>query len=361
MKRLSHQFLGISITFALVASACSDEKMKIEEAPAREATDAAAPAVDAGPSVDASARVAVAFDPRKAELPEGLAIDGDTAYIGLAITGEIVKVDLRTGARVPFGRVPFPVAVDGRPGGVVTGLAIDLEKNVYATLDVTPPQGDAGSTDAGAGPVTGIYKIPPAGGVAALFARSPELVYPNGMSLVGSDLFVTDSIVGAVFKVDLRTGGVAKWVQDETLLPKADNCGPSNVRLGANGIARVDNAFFVSNTDRAQIVRVPIDGSGNPGPPVVFLGPDCARLFGVDDVRGLDTGELAYAVNYANTVEAVAPDGRIRTLLKGSPLDGPASLEVHGPAKRLVVTNSAFATFFSNTNPAPSLVSFPWN
>ena len=368
MNNVSHRFSKISLLLALVVAAgaaCSDADKKLDGATDAGALDASRPTdasnpTDAPTSVDASAGVAITFDPAKAELPEGLALDGNTAYVGLALTGEIVKVDVVTGARSPFGRVLVPEAIGGRPGAVVTGLAIDSDKNVYATLDVTPSPADAGPADAGEGPVTGIYKLSKAGGVATLFAKSPELVFPNGMAIVGSSLFVTDSVVGAVFIVNLQTGAVVKWVQNEVLLPKPDNCGPSSVRLGANGIARVGDAFFVSNTDRAQIVRVPVDAAGKAGAPTIFLGPDCARLFGVDDVRGLDTGELAYAVNYANKVEAVSPEGRIRTLFSGPPLDGPASLEVYEPTKRLVVTNSAFATFFSNANPAPSLVTVPW-
>jgi hypothetical protein len=304
---------------------------------------------------DPNARITrtVAFDPARFELPEGLAIDGDVAYVGLALTGEVVRVDLKTGVRTPFGQVPMPPMAGDRPGGVVTGLAVDGARNVYATLDVTAPPPDASPA-----PVTGIYRITPAGGIGELFASSPAMIFPNGMAVDGGALYVTDSQSGSVFKVSLATGAVNNWLAHDTLKPLPDNCGPASVRLGANGITLTGDALFVSNTDRAHIVRIPIEKpSGAAGLPSIVLGPDCAGLFGLDDLRALPTGDLVFAVNYGNRIGTFSPtSGAVRTLYAGAPLDGPASLELRPMPLELLVTNSAFGTYFGGMSAKPSLV-----
>jgi hypothetical protein len=66
-------------------------------------------------------------------------------------------------------------------------------------------------------------------------------------------------------------------------------------------------------------------------------------------------GELVYAVNDDNRVDLAGKNGTTRTLAEGEPLDGPASLEVLDAPLRIVITNSAFGSFFTNQNPSPSL------
>src|SRR5262245_30008073 len=50
------------------------------------------------------------LDPQQGELPEGLALapGGDTAFVGLALTGQILAVDLETGDSQAFGSIPAP-------------------------------------------------------------------------------------------------------------------------------------------------------------------------------------------------------------------------------------------------------------
>lgn len=110
-------------------------------------------------------------------------------------------------------------------------------------------------------PQTGIYRIDAEGGDAELFTADDDMRFPDGVYVEGDSLFVTDSLGGAVFQVALADGAVTRWVQHEELLPLADNCGPAAVRLGANGIVKVGDAFYVANTHRAQIVKIPVTSS----------------------------------------------------------------------------------------------------
>ena len=53
------------------------------------------------------------FDPAAGGLPEGLAVRGNTAYVGMAPTGEIRTVDLQSGVSRSFATLPHPVPNSG--------------------------------------------------------------------------------------------------------------------------------------------------------------------------------------------------------------------------------------------------------
>lgn len=348
--------LLISSLVLTLSLACSDDDPEPVQPDAGTSDPDAGSSEPDGSSVDVDAApeslvdIVAEFAPAANELPEGLALGDGFAYVGLAFSGQILKVDLADGSREPFGQVLLPPPVNNMPAGTVTGMAVDAAGNIYAALDI--------STPAPGSPIPGIYRISAAGGNAELFASDKAMIFPNGLYIDGDILYVTDSIAGAVFAVALEDGSVTQWAQSNELLPLPDNCGPAAVRLGANGIVKLNDAFYVANTDRAQIVRIPADPrTGQAGTPERFLGPDCDSLFGLDDIRATAGGDLVYAVNYKNRVDRVTQDGVVETLAQGAPLDGPASIEVlEGAPRRLVVTNSAFGSFFSQMNPAPSLV-----
>jgi hypothetical protein len=338
---------------ALLPAACDDSDPPDgapDAAPAPTPDAAPAPTPDAAPAPGVRVDVTAEFDVARMELPEGLALADGVAYVGLAFTGEILRIDLEIGARESFGRVAMPPPANDMPAATLTGLAIDGEGTLYATLDVSVP------SDIPEAPQTGIYRIDAAGGDAELFAVHDDMRFPNGIYVEGDSLFVTDSVGGAVFQVALADGAVTPWVQHEELEPLADSCGPAAIRLGANGIVKLGDAFYVANTDRAQIVKIPVTATGAAGTPEIFLGPDCASLFGLDDVRATPDGKLVYAVNYGNRIGLAGPDGKSETLLQGKPLDGPASLEVLSDPLRVVVTNSSFGNFFTGQAASPSLI-----
>jgi hypothetical protein len=72
------------------------------------------------PSSPMAVQEVAAFDGAKGQLPEGVAVRGDTAYMGYAGSGEVVAIDLNTGAVTPYGSLPAPVPNKG----FVTGLAV---------------------------------------------------------------------------------------------------------------------------------------------------------------------------------------------------------------------------------------------
>jgi streptogramin lyase len=128
------------------------------------------------------------FDAAAKELPEGLLVNDDSAYVGFAPSSHVVRVNLATGQAAPFATLPAPT-----PGkGFMTGLARASNGDVYAGLASFTPEVQAG-----------VYRIDKAGGAAVLFARDAMLPFPNALAFdPDGSLFVTDSGTGSVFRID---------------------------------------------------------------------------------------------------------------------------------------------------------------
>jgi hypothetical protein len=287
------------------------------------------------------------FDPAMGELPEGLYVDGTTAYVGLATLGAVVKVDLESGAVTPFGSIPKPPM----NGGFLLGIALDAEKNVYVGFGGGPGT-----------PVTnGIYKIPAAGGaVTTPWATDTDMNFPNGLTFdAAGNLFVADS-GGTVFEI-APDGAVAAWATDLLLSGEGSTCMfAAPVPLGANGAIIVGDAMYVSNTNFGSIVKIPIMPDGSAGAVAAFSGPDCNTLGGIDGIAATPNGgQIVGVVNSQNELVKIS-------LTDGSFIEGDASLLFDNPASisiamvdgvfRAYVTNSAF---FDTAAPQPALLSVP--
>jgi sugar lactone lactonase YvrE len=280
------------------------------------------------PATPVEATELVQLDGSKGSLSEGLAVHGNTAYFGYAGSGQIVAVDIASHAVTPFSSLPQPVA--GK--GFVTGLAV-VGDTLYGALVSFVPEVQAG-----------IYRAATAGTPATLFAKHPEMAFPNGLVFDGAgQLYVTDSAAGAVFRIS-AAGEVTKWVSDALLTGGKDTCGPNSVGvpfdIGANGIVLKDGALYISNTDRASIVRIAIGADGSAGAPATFAGPSCADLGGADGLAVAPNGDLVVAVNHQNKLMRVDGAGRVSPLVSGATLDFPTSLAFAGGA--LYISNFAF-------------------
>lgn len=257
----------------------------------------------------------VRLDGAGGKMSEGLAVRGGKAFLGYVASGEVVAVDLDSGAVTPFASLPPPVA--GK--GFVAGLAVHGD-DLYAALVSFAPEVQAG-----------IYRITAAGGPARLFASHEEMAFPNGIAFdVAGQMYVTDSAAGAIFRVS-ATGEVTRWLADPLLTGGKDSCGAGQgvgvpFDIGVNGIAIDGDTMFVSNSDRAQVVRIPIRKDGSAGAPALLVPPRCADLSGADGLALAPGGDLIVAVNHLNRLVRVDREGRVTALVSGDPLDFPASL-----------------------------------
>jgi sugar lactone lactonase YvrE len=273
----------------------------------------------------------VAFNPGAGQFPEGVAVDvTGNAYVSLiSPVAQIRKIDRAGGQSV--------VAQFGAAGFGPLGLAVNSAGGLYVALASFDPA------------TRGVYSVAPNGATTRL-PGTGGILFPNGLALdPRGDLYVTDSIAGAVWKIP-RGGSASVWFQSPLLA--GDGSVGLGFPLGANGIAFGRNEVVVSNTEGAKLVRLAILPDGSAGAAsVVAQGP---ALFGADGVALDVFGDAFVAVNSQNTLLRVEPDGSITTLATAADgLDNPASLAFatsHVERKTLYITN--FAVFSAAPKPA---------
>lgn len=302
---------------------------------------AATAPVNPQPAAVASPRFVAHFDAAAGELPEGLALGSDAAYVGFAPTSRVVRVDLTTGAATAYGQLPAPVS--GK--GFMTGLARSPDGELYAGLASFVPEVQAG-----------VYRIPKAGGAAVLFAKDSALPFPNALAFDGAGtLWVTDSGTGSVFRFSAQ-GGAERWATGPALMgdEKACNSAGPGFAIGANGLVVERDAVYVVNMDHATLLKIPRDAAGKAGTPSVVAGPDCDALGGADGLTRAPDGSFVVAVNRQNKLMRVTTDGGIETLAHGAPFDFPATVAYEG--NTLYATNFALKTASAGKPSAPGLL-----
>ena len=265
---------------------------------------AALPVAVAGAAV--SATVVVDLDPALGELPEGVAVDkrGDV-FFSVSPLGEVRKLD-RDGSVSLLAQVVPP----GSGNGPV-GMAVDGPGNVYvATATLDPSTG-------------GVYKIARDGS----FARLPgtgAIGFPNGVALdKKGNVYVTDTIGGAVWRVPAKGGPATKWFESPLLL--GDGSFNFGIPLGANGIAYRQHELVVGNTEKARLVRIPINPDGSAGSATI-LAEDPA-LLAVDGLAFDVHGNIWACVIAQSTIVSVSPSGGITTIASAADgLDWASSL-----------------------------------
>ncbi|MGH2445592.1 MAG: SMP-30/gluconolactonase/LRE family protein [Candidatus Limnocylindria bacterium] len=271
----------------------------------------------------AGSGVIVAFDAAAGEFPEGIALDhsGDM-YVSLAVTGEIRRI-AEDGTQSTFHRFN-----PGTAGLGVLGLAATKRGTIYAAVPSNAPDAH------------GVWAIT-SGGEATRLPGSAAMVFPNGIARDNhGTLYVTDSISGAIWRIP--HGGTAElWLADPLLAGTGALNGPG-APLGANGIALDRSRLLVANTDRKQVVEVPIDHAGAPGTPRVIhtFGGDLAFPDGI----GADVAGNAYVlVAGENQLVRISRSGTTRVIADHDDgLNIPTSLAfgTRGTAKRMLfVTN----------------------
>ena len=232
-------------------------------------------------------------------------------------SGQVVRIST-LGVQSAYG--------DALEEGMVTGLAFDGKGNLYigfASFSPETPQG--------------VFRVEPEGPPTQILSLGWES-FPNGLAFHAGYLYVSDSTLGAVWRV--RPGHevppVEPWLQDPLLAP--------TTQLGANGLAFRGNDLYVAVWDAGRIVRVPVKGHGAPGDATVVPGGEQAALAEVDGIAFDVRGNL-YATTNTNGVLRLAPDGTLESLVDASWLDYP-TMPVFGTAPdartMLYVANGSF-------------------
>lgn len=236
---------------------------------------------------------------------------------------------------VPFSTVPHKVVATWPEGTFVENLAVlddgsiavsvlsearidhvslHGERSTLAQLPV-PPTGlvvvdgvlYTAAGELGKGPIQ-IWRIEPDTGSAEPILTVDGAIFLNGLTRLGDDsLIAAESLLGRVFRINLRSKTSDIWCADERLTPSP----LADFLPGANGIKRFGGHVYISSNSRALLFRVPVLADGSAG-----ATERVAERLRADDFAFDREGNLYLCTHIGNTLDRLAPSGE-RTSLAG--------------------------------------------
>jgi sugar lactone lactonase YvrE len=289
---------------------------------------------------------------------EGVAVDRTgTVYVTVREDsgGTIWRFD-RDGLGAPLVRLG---------DGMIGGLAVDPNGTLYAAMAI--------------GPDRGVYRVT-RDGIAERIPGTEEIFFANALAFdPRGDLYVSESFSvtpsgygqGGIWRVS-GGNGVELWLRDALLTGPA--APPTNMPVGANGIAYYHGDLYVVNTNSATIVRVGVRPDGQPGQPEVWFElppmtvPGLQNFPAMGDGLALDVhGNVYLAVVSRNAILRINADDKSWTVLTsldmpgGALLDTPTSLAFGtggGEQQNLFVANLGWlSSIFPGPQwPGPAIV-----
>lgn len=273
------------------------------------------------------------YDPDAGELPENVA----TNPFGFKFVSMPPRAEIRAIGPDNETQSTFATFDVGEGNGV-----IGVEALPFGTVFACVVSDGAADSDE-----QGIWRVSPRG-ERSLVAPVEAERFPNDLIVHRGSLLVTDSVGGAVLRVD--DGEADVWVEDPLL--EGDGSSGSGFPVGANGIVESrDGTVYVANTELGHVVEIPVNRDGSAGTPEVFVADE--RLVSADGM-GIDVKDDLYvAMNQRNTVARVTGNGSIETLATADDgLDNPSDVTFgagRGERTDVFVTNFAL---FSQEDPS---------
>jgi sugar lactone lactonase YvrE len=277
----------------------------------------------------ASVQVVVSFDESLGQNSEGIAV-GRTGviYVSVSPLGDVWRIPPGSNDPEPFGHVNG--IVPGRDFGLL-GLAVDVFGNVYGAVQSADPSAN------------GVWRFDRFTGDATRLPGTAAIGLPNGLAFdKHKNLYVTDSASGAIWRIPWG-GSASVWLQATALTGN----GSLGLNLGANGIAVQRRVVTVTNTERRTVLQIPIVG-GEPGSISVLT-----TLPAGDNPDGVTMdvfGDAFVAMNLANAVGKVTPNGSFSIVASGDPLDFPSSVAfgtARGGRKTIYGVNFSIGELFN--------------
>jgi sugar lactone lactonase YvrE len=152
------------------------------------------------------------------------------------------------------------------------------------------------------------------------------LTFPNGFAEDRyGNFFVTDSLLGAIYKFTAEPNSDTLWFKDASLISTNPN-----QPVGANDLAfSADGGYlYVDNAGNRQVLRIPVGNNGAPGQIELFadgatldqqLGlPSPTALTFADGMQFDVKGNLYVMANLVNEVDVFAPDGSLAHRYSGT-------------------------------------------
>lgn len=298
----------------------------------------------------------VPFDPNEGQFPESITTDqnGNIYFPG---SGGRIWTVIPDGRHQPvlFATVPLPQA-SPPDVSVLVGVKVGKDGYLYTVSGGSSPSLDASR----------VWRISPSGDVQEYAHLDPN-GKPNDLAFDDAgNLYVTDSGLGEVWKIgpggDAAGATPAVWLSDPLLAPNPSDPGaPGGLAFGANGIAfdAGKKNLYVDNFDNGQIIKIPVDTSGQPGEATVFASDP--RLKGADGLAFDARGTLYAAVNPQNQIATVSSTGTVNVLASGPIFDTPSSMvfssqDGDSQSGTLYIANYALQELLNGVTPHPSLL-----
>jgi sugar lactone lactonase YvrE len=200
------------------------------------------------------------------------------------------------------------ITVPAAPGAAAVGLLGELWENgsfyVLDQADNIAPHGR-------------ILKVDPRTHQVETIANG--FAFPNGMAEDRRGrIYVTDSLLGTIFRFSPDDGKVTAWFSDPALISQNpdQNVGANDLAIDAD-----EHFLYVDNAGNRQVLRVPIGADGQPGKIELFAdgatiekklnlnGP--VVLYYADGMEFDVAGNLYVMANIANEVDVFSPQGAL--------------------------------------------------
>ena len=246
--------------------------------------------------------------------PEGIALDGD-GNLYLASNSDSATTVGHVCVLDPKGNLIDIINVPSVPGVSAIGLVGELWEGDY--LYVCDQADDAV-------PHGRVLKINPRNHQITTLISG--LAFPNGLAEDRhGNFFVTDSVLGAVYKFTEEPNSATLWFRDAALISTNPD-----LPVGANGLAfDADGDFlYVDNAGNRQVFRIPVSRNGKPGQIQLFadgatldqqLGlPSPTVLTFADGMQFDVKGNLYVMANLISEVDVFAPNGALTHRYSGT-------------------------------------------
>lgn len=254
--------------------------------------------------------------------PEGIAISGNTFYVGSIPTGSVYRGSLRTGQGAPFIQ---------RTGRAAVGLDLDNRRRLFVAGGGT---GHAYVYDARTG----------ADVADVTLAAAPTFI--NDVVVTRRGAYFTDSTRAALFRLPIGNGG--RLGTSAQTIPLT---GAFQLQAGfnANGIDATPNGrwLVIVQSNTGKLFRVNA-ATGATTEIVLANGESVPNGDGI-----LLDGKTLYVVqNQTNAVAVIAMNntltaGRVVTRITDPRFDVPTTIDEHG--RRLYAVNARFGTASPST------------
>lgn len=143
-------------------------------------------------------------------------------------------------------------------------------------------------------------------GTVELLTELSEAIFLNGLTgLDGDRYLIADSYRGAIWELNVPTKTVSIWLEHSDLARTSSE----EVTPAVNGLKIYNDFLYASNTQKKQIVKIPILADGLAGEPEIFLSG-----VNIDDFAFDIEGNLYGTTHIFNSVVKIAQDGTVTTI-----------------------------------------------